>query len=177
MKPTLAKLKAIKRRALSIGESWASSVPRYEVTHILSQFETIREELNSSHPEQFGDFQLQNYAHFDRGISVYGRGIMRAIGQDMDYYIEILEDIAGSNVPLTVTTEGIFFSGEVFDALMKISELVSTAKKEIMLVDGYIDEKILQLIKEKAPAAQIKVLCKTSVYKGSAKTIVDAFIA
>jgi hypothetical protein len=37
-------------------------------------------------------------------------------------------------------SQGIFFDGEVFDAYTFISDLLRTAKKEIILIDNYIDD-------------------------------------
>ncbi len=41
--------------------------------------------------------------------------------------------------------QGIFFDGEIFDAYEFISNLIKSAKKEIILIDNYIDESILTL--------------------------------
>ncbi len=42
-------------------------------------------------------------------------------------------------------TQGIFFDGHIFDAYEFISDLIKSAKKEIILIDNYIDETILTL--------------------------------
>ncbi len=42
-------------------------------------------------------------------------------------------------------SQGIFFDGQVFDAYEFVSSLVKNAKKEIVLIDNYIDESILTL--------------------------------
>lgn len=42
--------------------------------------------------------------------------------------------------------EGIFYEGQIFDAYNLISDLVRNAKKEIILIDNYIDDSILKLL-------------------------------
>jgi hypothetical protein len=41
--------------------------------------------------------------------------------------------------------QGIFFDGQVFDAYVFVSKLIKKAKEEIILVDNYIDEEILEI--------------------------------
>lgn len=40
-------------------------------------------------------------------------------------------------------TQGIFFDGQIFDAYELISRIIRSAKKEIILIDNYIDESVL----------------------------------
>ena len=42
--------------------------------------------------------------------------------------------------------EGIFFNGQIFDAYTLISDLVRKAKKEIILIDNYIDDSVLKML-------------------------------
>jgi hypothetical protein len=44
-----------------------------------------------------------------------------------------------------VPKQGIFFDGQVFDAYVFVSKLIKKAKEEIILVDNYIDEEILEI--------------------------------
>ena len=47
-------------------------------------------------------------------------------------------------------TQGIFFQGQIFDAYAKFESFLAAAKKEIILIDNYVDLSILQrLIKKK----------------------------
>lgn len=41
--------------------------------------------------------------------------------------------------------QGVFFNGQMFDAYVFLADIIKTAKSEIVLVDNYIDETILQL--------------------------------
>ena len=42
-------------------------------------------------------------------------------------------------------SQGIFYDGQIFDAYEFVSDLVKSAKKEIILLDNYIDETVLTL--------------------------------
>ena len=40
-------------------------------------------------------------------------------------------------------TQGVFFDGQIFDAYALMSKIICSAKKEIILIDNYIDESVL----------------------------------
>jgi hypothetical protein len=42
-------------------------------------------------------------------------------------------------------SQGIFFDGQVFDAYAFVADLIKSAKREIILIDNYIDESVLTL--------------------------------
>ena len=46
-------------------------------------------------------------------------------------------------------TQGIFFQGQIFDAYAKFESFLATAKKEIILIDNYVDLSILQRLAKK----------------------------
>ena len=45
--------------------------------------------------------------------------------------------------------EGVFFDGQIFDAYNFISDLVRKAKKEIILIDNYIDDSVLKILNKR----------------------------
>ena len=55
---------------------------------------------------------------------------------------EIETDIKGQLPP----HEGIFYDGEIFDAYNFVSDLIRKAKKEIILIDNYIDDSVLKIL-------------------------------
>ena len=65
-----------------------------------------------------------------------------------------LDLLAHTNLPLK---EGIFYDGQFFDAWVFASEIIKSAKKEIILIDNYIDESVLNLLtkRDKTVAATI----------------------
>ena len=46
--------------------------------------------------------------------------------------------------------EGVFYEGQVFDAFTLISDLIRKARKEIILIDNYIDDSVLKLLDKRA---------------------------
>ena len=57
-------------------------------------------------------------------------------------------------------SQGIFFDGQVFDAYEFVSGLVKNAKREIVLIDNYIDESVLTLF-SKNQAVGVTIYTKT----------------
>ena len=57
-------------------------------------------------------------------------------------------------------TQGIFYNGQIFDAYLFINDLIKSAKKEIVLIDNYIDETTLTLF-SKVPNMQVTIYTNT----------------
>lgn len=60
----------------------------------------------------------------------------------------------------TKPTHGIFYDGEIFDAYVFVSELIKSAKHNIMLIDNYIDETVLTML-SKNPHIKITIYTKS----------------
>ena len=58
---------------------------------------------------------------------------------------EIETEIKGQLPP----HEGIFYNGQIFDAYSFISDLIRMAKKEIILIDNYIDDSVLKILNKR----------------------------
>ena len=58
---------------------------------------------------------------------------------------------------ITPKKEGIFFQGQIFDAYAFFQDILQTAKKEIILIDGYIDLSILERFSKKKTGVQVTV--------------------
>jgi predicted XRE-type DNA-binding protein len=56
--------------------------------------------------------------------------------------------------------QGIFFDGQVYDAYSFVSDLIKTAKDEIILIDNYIDDSVLTLF-SKIPNIKITIYTNT----------------
>lgn len=54
-------------------------------------------------------------------------------------------------------TQGIFFQGQIFDAYAKFESFLATAKKEIILIDNYVDLTILQRLAKKKKGVNVKI--------------------
>jgi hypothetical protein len=54
-------------------------------------------------------------------------------------------------------TEGIFCDGQIFDAYVFVSDLIKRAKREIILIDNYIDETVLTLLDKRNNGVQATI--------------------
>ena len=53
--------------------------------------------------------------------------------------------------------QGIFFQGQIFDAYAKFESFISQAKKEIVLIDGYIDLSVLERLAKKKKGVLVTI--------------------
>lgn len=53
--------------------------------------------------------------------------------------------------------EGIFFKGQIFDAYAFFQNIIRSAKKEIVLIDGYVDLSILERLKVKQKNVSVQI--------------------
>ena len=61
------------------------------------------------------------------------------------------------------TTQGIFYDGQIYDSYSFISDLLRSAKNEIILIDNYIDDIVLTLF-SKTPNIKVTIYTNT-IYK------------
>ena len=54
-------------------------------------------------------------------------------------------------------TQGIFFQGQIFDAYVKFESFLAAAKKEIILIDNYVDLSILLRLTKKKKGVNVKI--------------------
>ena len=60
-----------------------------------------------------------------------------------------------------IPTQGVFFDGQVFDAYELASKIIRSAKKNIILMDNYIDETTLTHLAKKPKEVNVILLTKT----------------
>ena len=53
--------------------------------------------------------------------------------------------------------EGIFFEGQIFDAYAFASDLVKSARRQIVLIDNYVDESTLMLLSKRNPEVEATI--------------------
>lgn len=54
-------------------------------------------------------------------------------------------------------TQGIFFQGQIFDAYAKFETFIQSAKKEIVLIDGYVDLSVLERLTKKQKGVNVTI--------------------
>lgn len=60
----------------------------------------------------------------------------------------------------TTPTQGIFFDNQVYDAHALVSDLVRKAKKQIVLIDNYIDDTVLTLLDKRKKGVKALIYTK-----------------
>lgn len=53
--------------------------------------------------------------------------------------------------------QGIFFQGQIFDAYAKFESFIQSAKKEIVLIDGYVDLTVLERLSKKQKGVNVQL--------------------
>ncbi|MBN1175605.1 ORF6N domain-containing protein [Candidatus Woesearchaeota archaeon] len=57
--------------------------------------------------------------------------------------------------------QGIFYDGQVFDAYVFVCDLVKEAKKQIVLIDNYVDESVLTFFSKRKKGVSVHIYTKT----------------
>lgn len=58
----------------------------------------------------------------------------------------------------TLPSEKIFFKGEMFDAFILLTNLIRSAKKNLLLVDGYVDDCTLNILAKKEETVERRIV-------------------
>lgn len=74
-------------------------------------------------------------------------------------------DIIFNNFKIKEEKELVFFNGQIFDAYSKIMDILKEAKNELIIVDGYADKKVLDIIKDLTVSITLVVKPKTLLKK------------
>lgn len=53
--------------------------------------------------------------------------------------------------------EGVFFQGQIFDAYVFFQNIIQKAKKEVFLIDGYVDLSVLEQLSKKKSSVQVTI--------------------
>jgi hypothetical protein len=61
----------------------------------------------------------------------------------------------------TIPSQGIFFDGQIYDAYELMSKIIRSAKKEIILIDNYIDETVLTHLSKRAENVEAIIYTKS----------------
>lgn len=162
----LAKLRALRNNIAKRLENRDQNFDPLYALDLFDRYATIRDELKSEQPSLFGDLPVREVPI--RGTTEFdGRGYIQRYAlefllRDVEYCLDVLSSLTKVDVPsMTATREGVFFAGQYFDALQLVREILSNARQSIAIIDGYINEDVLNLVSSKDPAVEVKILTKT----------------
>lgn len=169
----LARLKAVRQRC--VGAQYLGMIPAGHFENMRDQFMEAAALVMEEHPPT-RSFKPQDYRDgFDRLLNYHKRSVQCMI-RDIDYFIEYLATIPVEQlVSPEVTEEGVYLKGQQFDALLKFDKIISQATSEIILVDNYVDRKILELLASKGSNVKCRVLTTTQSLSGTLQQFVAAF--
>ena len=72
------------------------------------------------------------------------------LNKDMGQLTQRLNEIEFIISTNDLPTQGVFFDGQIFDAYELMAKIIRSAKKEIILIDNYIDESVLIHLSKRA---------------------------
>lgn len=136
-----------------------------DVSDLFARYESLSGYLRSKHQSYFADLPIREVepsrtTDFD-GRGYIHRKFLEILLMDVDYCLSILSRMTTVNISkMKVTREGLFFSGQYFDAIQPIADIISSAKMSIMIVDNYVNEKVLSLLTSKGSTVEVKILTK-----------------
>src|SRR3989337_2522275 len=149
------------------------------VLDLFQRFAPLRDVLRSEYPSLVDDLPVREVpkpsgtADYEN-LGYIERSSLELLLKDVDYCLDILSSMATVDVPsMKVTREGVFFAGQYFDALKSVNEILSHSKQSIVIIDGYIDENVLNLLSSKDQAVEVKILTKDA--SPALKTAATAF--
>ena len=58
--------------------------------------------------------------------------------------------------------EGVFYNGQIFDAYVFATDLIKTAKKDIILIDNYIDESVLLMLSKRNAKVHATIITQSN---------------
>lgn len=145
------------------------------------RFEKMKDFLKKKFPDLFSDIPDREIPKSSGTTDFEERGYINRepvhiLFTDMREMIDIwnISQSSKTNLPsIKVTREGVFFSGQYFDALYRVKEILATAKRSIIIIDGYANEDVLNLVSDKSQSVEVKIL--TSDVKPPLITAANAF--
>jgi hypothetical protein len=174
MNSTTAKLKALKGRALQVAQIH-SMIDHRLFESMRDQFFGESAKLLAQYPE-LQDFIAQEYGNRVGDKVSYYKWSALLLVADIDFFINFLDNIESIQLPnLQVSEEGVYLAGQHFDALLKIHELVTKATSEIVLIDNYVDGKLLDLLGTKGTGVKCRVLTKAAAITPGLEVLITAF--
>lgn len=107
---------------------------------IMQAFVQMRNNINSNISllqlsQDFEQFKLQTGGNFDK--------IFKALEGNTE-----------------IPKQGIFFEGQTYDAFVFVKQLIAKAKTNLTIIDNYIDETVITMLKAKTEGVKVNLLTK-----------------
>jgi hypothetical protein len=139
-----------------IGKTQSKKVKYYNLDVILS----VGYRVNSKKGTQFrvwANRVLKEYLL--KGYAVNNR--MNRLEDNLEHIKNKVDQIELQVNSQLIPTQGVFFNGQIFDAYELMSKIIRSAKKEIILIDSYIDETVLTHLGKRAETVVVTIYTKS----------------
>ena len=139
-----------------IGKTQSKKVKYYNLDVILS----VGYRVNSKKGTQFrvwANRVLKEYLL--KGFAVNNR--MNRLEDNLEHIKNKVDQIELQVNSQLIPTQGVYFDGQIFDAYELMSRVIRSAKKEIILIDNYIDETVLTHLAKRAENAVATIYTKS----------------
>lgn len=90
--------------------------------------------------------------HLFRGHTIIPR--IRDIERRLDEHDNKIDFFVRTSLP---PVEGIFYDGQIFDAYVFVSDLIKSAKRNLVLIDNYVDESVLMLLSKRSASVTAEI--------------------
>jgi hypothetical protein len=132
----------------------------YSVEHFnLDAILSVGYRVNSKRGTQFRIWAnriLKDYLL--KGYSINNR--MNRIEDHVEQLVKKVSEIDLQISSHLIPTQGVFFDGQVFDAYELASKIIRSAKKNIILIDNYLDERTLIHLSKKQQGVTVTLFTK-----------------
>lgn len=157
-----------------------NSIPEMEEFYLITDLKVLAIEFSQSQldlarryltvDERTGWFLKSGYFEFSFSTFTQIMAVVR------NRIIEMLLKIDDQIKKSQQLENGKFYEdGKHFDAIFDLSDKISNAKKEIVLIDGYVDENTLKFFNNKLESVQVKILTDKKSLNSRMELFVNAF--
>lgn len=113
--------------------------------------------------ERLTSFSMYDaFANFTDEVKMY-EAFLLSLRDELENYPEDIfsYQVKEGSVPcLEIKSEGVFFAGQCYDAFQLVKEILSQATQSIILIDGYINDNVLNLFTLKKTDVEVSILTK-----------------
>lgn len=116
--------------------------------------------VNSKRGTQFRQWATQRLKDY----LLKGYAVNKRLNHMEDNVQELAEKVSQIELQINshlIPTQGVFFDGQIFDAYALAARIIRSAKKNIVLIDNYIDESTLTHLSKREKGVKILLLTKT----------------
>lgn len=131
-----------------------------QVQSFFDAYNRLRDALATEHPFLATDLPPRREpSRFTIGERPYVSGDdVAALANSLAYTVDLLDEHRDSEALPAVNREGLFIAGQEFDAFRQVGKILSPATRSIDVVDGYVDESVLDLLSAKKAGVEAKIL-------------------